>query len=350
MENKAGEKIDSSGATPSYFFVDPVNKISEKKKFFLNKKYNPVFQYRKTGNETSLLHELKKLDSCESAGIIKKLIDAEIEYISLKKSCGNSEFTKKSISFYGEPGKWLLEQAIKILEVRATFSEEQTISPDYVAARISQYIEEKKISGWDVKTAAISSKAITLCKKKTLIVNKDTLFSKIDLKRLIAHEVDGHIMRFENSQLQPHVLRFRLPGALATEEGLGIFSEEKNNVLDQQRLAVCAARVVAVDRALKSSFSEVFQYLSEFFDDELAWEITVRVKRGLSDTSMPGGFTKDYLYLKGYYEVKKYVENGGSIRDLYVAKIGIGDIACIKKIKGLVPPKYIPSYEQDQYF
>ena len=345
MQNEAGGRIDSSGAAHSYFFVDPVNEISEKKKFFLNKNHNPVFHYRKTRNETSLLHELKNLDSCEGADIIKKLIETEIAYCSLKKSCGSSEFTKKSISLYRAPGKELLERAIKILGVRATFSEKQKLSPDYISARISQYIKEKKIPGWDVKTAAISSKAITLCKKRTLIVNKDILFSETDLKRLIAHEVDGHIMRFENSQLQPPVLRFRLPGALATEEGLGIFSEEKSGVLDQQRLAVCAARVVAVDMALTSSFLEVFQYISGFFDDDLTWEITVRVKRGLSDTSMPGGFTKDYLYLKGYYEVKKYVENGGSIRDLYVAKIGIGDIARVKKIKGLVPPKYIPSYE-----
>ncbi len=67
----------------------------------------------------------------------------------------------------------------------------------------------------------------------------------------------------------------------------------------------------------------MYTALCDYFDQEDAFTLTLRVKRGLGDTSKPGAFTKDYLYLDGYYHVKEYVRKGGSLHALYTGKIGI---------------------------
>ena len=40
-------------------------------------------------------------------------------------------------------------------------------------------------------------------------------------------------------------------------------------------------------------------------DPERRWNLAVRVKRGLKDTSQPGGLFKDQCYLKGAVEFLK---------------------------------------------
>jgi hypothetical protein len=80
-----------------------------------------------------------------------------------------------------------------------------------------------------------------------------------------------------------------------------------------------------------------------FFLQTSHFDLTLRVKRGLSDTSLPGGFTKDYLYLQGYYDVKEFASNH-DVLDLFVGKIGIGDVKLVKKIPELVSPIFFPSF------
>ena len=47
-------------------------------------------------------------------------------------------------------------------------------------------------------------------------------------------------------------------------------------------------------QASKMSFVEIFKDLEKYIDDPIArWQLTVRWKRGVSDTSQLGGFYKD---------------------------------------------------------
>ena len=93
-----------------------------------------------------------------------------------------------------------------------------------------------------------------------------------------------------------------------------------------------AGRVLANDLSLKNSFCAVYNSLLEYFPKNDAWTLTLRAKRGLSDTSKPGAFTKDHIYLKGFLNVKKYAERGGDIKKLYIGKIGIEHVPLLKYI------------------
>ena len=48
------------------------------------------------------------------------------------------------------------------------------------------------------------------------------------------------------------------------------------------------------------SFVELFNDIKKYIDDNLSrWRYCLRVKRGFTDTSQPGGLYKDQVYLEG---------------------------------------------------
>jgi len=99
-----------------------------------------------------------------------------------------------------------------------------------------------------------------------------------------------------------------------------------------------AARVLAVETALNKSFRETYKFLEGLFDKEKAWDLAVRVKRGIKDTSKPGAFTKDIIYLKGFYEVNDFIKNQSGLHLLHYGKIGIQHALLIPSIEGLNNP------------
>ena len=103
--------------------------------------------------------------------------------------------------------------------------------------------------------------------------------------------------------------------------------------------------VFAIDYAMKHSFLEVFQALIDFgFSLKDAWNMCVKVKRGLADTSEPGAFTKDAIYFSGYEKIRKFIKKGGDERELYMGKITIDDIEIVQQISQIQPPKILPSF------
>lgn len=100
-----------------------------------------------------------------------------------------------------------------------------------------------------------------------------------------------------NAKMQPlQVFRLGLPGDTLTQEGLAIMAEYHSGYLSHARLQALAVRVLAVDSLLKEhNFYQTFCFLTDELQLERddAFIITTRVYRG-------GGFTKDYVYLKGF--------------------------------------------------
>jgi len=96
---------------------------------------------------------------------------------------------------------------------------------------------------------------------------------------------------------------------------------------------------------MSGSFIDVYNEVLKYgFDSERAWKVALKAKRGLTDTSKPGAFTKDFVYYKGHKMIKKFIRDGGDLRELYYGKMNIDDLDIVKKVKGLKPPIYLPDY------
>lgn len=132
---------------------------------------------------------------------------------------------------------------------------------------------------------------------RNIKVNMGCQFSPADLNALIHHELGVHMVTSINADRQPlKVLKLGLPGNTHTQEGgLAILCEYLSGNFPLQRLKTLALRVITVDKMVRGdSFSETFNHLvtEHRLDKNDAFTITARAYRG-------GGFTKDYLYLKG---------------------------------------------------
>jgi len=85
--------------------------------------------------------------------------------------------------------------------------------------------------------------------------------------------------------------------------------------------------------AQTKSFAEIFQALVKLgLSENFSWTITLKQKRGLTDTSQPGGFTKDIVYFEGVVAVWDWIHNQhNDPKDLYLGRISLDQVALIKQ-------------------
>ena len=337
----------------SFFAINPNNEESERKKFFKSKTYEPQFTYDVyRENIDKFQEQLKDInpDNSEIGKLLKQTRNISYSMFNLLKYRGDERFTKYSILVYGLPDKELINNAKHMLKTLKVKKDKDNLTSKQVIRRM-KYAFIKYGFNWDIKEKEMAASAAVKNTEKELLIKKGGKFSRKFLKRLIVHEIGTHIVRYENGSYQPYkIFEKGLPNYLMTEEGLAVVNEEMNGCLDNTILKRYASRVVAVNMATKYSFRKTYDYLKKYLDKDLAWRTTVRVKRGLTDTSKPGGCTKDYAYLRGYFAVKKYIEDGGDIQKLYYGKVGIQHVELLGKIDDLVEPKLLPAFRYLRYF
>tara|TARA_Y100000310_G_scaffold345478_1_gene465447 strand:- start:2861 stop:3967 length:1107 start_codon:yes stop_codon:yes gene_type:complete len=340
--------------------VNPVNADEEKQKFFsaLEKHqiYNPRFQYLSRNpliyyfnispEYVKMIKELKALETDNS--VVGKLFEKKKEKIlhkiALVKNIGGLDFTTRSIGFYGKPSKKIVKFALETLELKG-----KETKKDITARRAASFLQKeinKKKLGFKVEIDdSLSSNAAVFNNEKRLAL-KNVKFSKRDLLRLKFHEIQTHMYRYVNGMAQP--IKLFSSGLsqnwVATEEGLAAKNEEIFGTLSNNTLRNYAGRVIALDYGLEHSFFETFRYMKNFFDDEMSYYLTQRVKRGLVRTERKGAFTKDFLYLKGKTILDEFVEQGNDLRELYYGKIALDEAKVVKKLDFLKEPKLLPRY------
>lgn len=129
------------------------------------------------------------------------------------------------------------------------------------------------------------------------------------IQGMLHHEVGTHFLRDRNDKVQPWARekngrkRYRLEDKNPTEEGLATL----HTVLEREGHYLWRAALLyyATWRALQLSFRDLYEDLGQFLGNSLdeRWDYCVRAKRGLLDTSQPGGFAKDQAYLAGAMDI-----------------------------------------------
>lgn len=337
-----------------YGFLTPTNLTEENEKFIKYFKsgieYNPIYEYKNNVSDNS--HILSNICECkeiliriinEDSGQYKLLAQIELSileelenmiYLSNSIGRNDSNIGVYSKKIFGQPDEELVEKAKSILQ---NDHYDTTDSKDYNAqnckALFENVLEELSLSNWTVTVNPVQSSKISVVpEKKEVHINGNVMFSQNDLKRLIVHEIGTHVLRSENGSNQPYqIFSLDIGRFLSTEEGLAAVNEEQNNVLDRRTFKIYAARVLAVSEGMSKSFYEVVNILSEYFTVEEAVYIVSRTKRGIRDTKEPSVFSKDYVYLDGYYKVKKYLE-GNENNNLYTGIVGIDEMTKVNEL------------------
>ncbi|XP_010638795.1 uncharacterized protein KIAA0895 homolog isoform X3 [Fukomys damarensis] len=156
------------------------------------------------------------------------------------------------------------------------------------------------------------------------------------LEGMLRHEIGTHYFRGINNLQQPwnswtgrrrHELKPNNP----TEEGLASI----HSVLFRKDPFLWRAALLyyTVYQASHMSFCELFRDIGTFVKDpSTRWDYCVRAKRGWTDTSQPGCFSKDQVYLDGILQILRYRE---SIDFHLLTALGKVSYEDVDRLKGL---------------
>lgn len=338
MENKYWEILKELNL---FSDVTPINSNEEKFSFFKSlkegKKYEPQFIYDK--RDLSGLEKLKNAfeftpNDHAIKGSYFHHFNEQCQWIRTFAMRKDPSFHLLLSNLYPAPSNETVNEALNILK------SEKVIYPNDENEKLS-FMEVKNIlepellklgfMNWKVIIKPITAKMMVSSLKNELIINENASFSRLEIERLKVHEIHTHIQRFENGKLQKYkIFQYGFSNYLETEEGLALYNEERNGVLSQDDMRKYALRVIACQWAVSKGFYELFNLLNNYISVDDSWNLTLRVKRGLEDTSQVGGFLKDSLYLSGYMKVKNLKQS--DIDNLWIGKVGIKELEIINHI------------------
>jgi len=336
-------------------YIKPINVKDEHLKFIANEDYNPQFQYKPLNfNSSEIIEKLTKisLDDSPLGVIFNKKRDEIIKKVNILETRGsNIAFTSANEALYGIPSQDEVAQAEQIIANKRQSTEQQKedlVTAEELKIKFEKVLAKYGLNNWKVELSPTLVARCTIAKNDSILIRSSATFTPEQAKNLIIHEIETHVLTAENGKLQLYdIFKGGMANYLFTQEGLAVYNVNKQNekqITSDGYQSQC--KVLAINTALNYSFSESIKVFRKKYDfgAKKAFKEILRAKRGVGDSSKPGAFTKDLVYVKGLRAIQEYVSKGGKIKDLYLGKINIEDLPMIKKIPGIRPPQILPKW------
>ncbi|XP_038070353.1 uncharacterized protein KIAA0895-like [Patiria miniata] len=323
-----GQKLSSKPAkkpraVPILAAITPDNVEHEKQKFFESSfDYNPQFSYR----------------SPPSAGVLER---------------------------YNKATDKLIQPAIQVFQ--ATLLKFKTykrfeattggkpISVSQFTAMFQQYLAQEGLTN---KVALNLSDSLVARAVMSRTNGRATLNARPNALKsqwsdgLLRHEIGTHYIRSANNREHPWSTpkgrkQHGLSSLNPTEEGIASI----HSVLLRKEpfLWRSAMLYYTTYMASRLSFADLFRDLGTYIEDpEVRWDYCLRAKRGQTDTSQPGCFNKDQVYLAGAFRVLRY-RHSVDFHSLYkLGKVALEDVEHLKTLVDLNSPNLkIPTFMAD---
>ncbi|MFH1017692.1 MAG: tyrosine/phenylalanine carboxypeptidase domain-containing protein [Pseudomonadota bacterium] len=335
-------------------FVTPLNGEAEREKFLdawgARKQYQPQFEYRPPPRDLreskerlrALTFGIETLDLC-----YERARQEFLRTLEVVEAVGTEKVTASSIGIYGAPAPDLIKEARQMVrEGQRAPKEPREVGVRGLAERFREQLREDRIDGWDiVEDPNGVMLASTDPAHRKIRLQSGIIVSPAMVNRLLQHEIGTHVYRSVNGQRQPYkAFAIGLDGHLATEEGLAVELEERLKLATPNVRRRYAGRVLAASLAPTANFFDMFRGLVEFFPPEEAFNLVQRSKRGVHDTSQPGGFVQDHIYLAGRKEVKGLSDTDYQL--LYTGRVAVHHLPLIRELmaqKKILAAAFFPS-------
>ena len=301
--------------------------------------HEPAFRYRPLGLDLDQLQRQLSaipVDEVEDPALAELFAAKAAELrvaLRLVASRDTEAFLPLSLELYGGVEADLVEVAKDILgnpRPEAVEGDSFLDAEDFAARVRRELAHYRRV--WPEFDATVEIRDDVpgvMCAGGRLLVNRNLRLSAARREALVHHEVGTHLVTHCNGATQPlSLLQVGLAGAEETQEGLAVLAEHLVGGLNASRLALLAARVVAVERLLAGArFSEAFRCLhSDYgFGARRAFRVTMRVYRS-------GGLTKDAIYLRGLADLLSHLREGGSLAGLLVGKLALECLGLVNRL------------------
>ena len=356
LNRAAAVLADVATALPFMRYITPSNAASARASFIASyrsgQRSNPVLEYpRLPAGIDQVLDRAEPLSP--TAEPWRELYIGEVATIrqghAALRSRAPMDLTNYSLDQHGSPNNSVVGAARDYLQgTRSTHAiiDDPRWSAESAAALLAGVLEQVELPDWKAEVSThMASRMSVLGSKRRIRVRKDATFLATELRRLIVHEIVTHAFRQANSQRQPlRWLAHGIIGYLPTEEGLAVWNEEHCKLRDVRVMRRYALRYIAAQAALEGDFCAVMDELTPHTSLDEAFDITLRVKRGLVDTSDPGGYLKDQVYFGGYKQLAAHLTKRQQDYELLMAtKWPVTRLDILRELEGeglVYEPKY----------
>lgn len=330
--------------------LTPINLKEELHKFKKNKSYNPNFIYE--DSTEIVLDFLKNLNSIRTddsqLGQIFELKRQELVNMTRSiENIGGESYTQYMSKVYPHPTPDEIKVANQLRPNYKYYTGKgtETFTAKKTAAIFKEVLEKYKLHDWKVKIKNKMVGDISVNKSSHLFIKADAKFSDFRIKKLIAHEIETHILTAENGKKQAYrIFQDGMSNYLETQEGLAVYNQELALHIHPHNY-FASGNLVATEIGLNHSFAETYNKLIDIgFAKEKALTTTTKIKRGLADTSQKGGNAKGALYFRGAQKIDQHIKDGGKLEDLYIGKINIDQLDMLRKIESINKPMYLPDW------
>ncbi|XP_076110008.1 putative tyrosine carboxypeptidase MATCAP2 [Mytilus galloprovincialis] len=301
--------------------IKPENEKSEKERFFrANYNYNPYFIYRFPAPPEVLERISTPSDKLLNIAIL-------IMEIAIDRYGSYEEFENQT----GGP----------------------VLGRSQIITLVKNYVKRENLENeimLNLSEDLLSRGSMTRVKGKPTLNVRIVNLRQFWVEGLLRHEIGTHYLRSMNNKFQPWSnWKVRTELGMApmnpTEEGLASL----HSVLLRKDPCLwrCALLYYTVYKAAHLSLKELFIDLGKFVNDpQVRWDYCIRAKRGQADTSRPGAFCKDQVYLDGALQILKNRRHLDFHSLLRYGKISYRDIDIISDIAELEYTR-IPSFMED---
>ncbi len=308
--------------------LTPENLLSEKTKFFASPTYNPQFEYKKKETNITETELSGLLDELNQPGLpedLRSFYESTIvqmqNQLKTLQSIGTKNFAAFSSRLFGLTPEAFKEYLELVPDVEFNTKTGHKLLDAPTIQRYFAKVVDNYYFDVDVVLDDFNPFTVRVGSKK-LVVGSGIRRYKNNVERLVTHEIESHIIRRKSLLQMKNPLHRLAPfdRSILYSEGLAVYNEITQKKITRSAMNTYLQRLQAVSK-LELSFREIYNYLLNFMTPQLAFVMTYRVKRGMTDTSLPGGYEKDAYYLMGYFAVKDYVDKGGHLKDLYTFAI-----------------------------
>ncbi|KAI5621787.1 hypothetical protein C0J50_18844 [Silurus asotus] len=301
--------------------IKPSNVESEKAKFFKSDfRYNPQFEYSNPVSPHVLEKHSKASDRflTQAVRIMELALNKYGNYENFEQATGGSLLSKSRI--------W---------------------------AHVKKYMEKEDCVGEIVvhlTSDLLSRASMTVVKGRPTLTINISMAREQWLEGMLRHEIGTHYLRSINNSQQPWSSgagrrELGLKPINPTEEGLASI----HSVLFREDPWLWRAALLyyTVHQAAHMSFTQLFHELARFVHDPgTRWDYCVRAKRGQTDTSEPGCFNKDQVYLDGIIKILRHRQKIDFQLLVALGKVSYEDVDRLKSLAVLDNVR-IPHFLQD---
>lgn len=271
--------------------------------------------------------------------------------LSMLRERGTRNFFYSSIRLFHGVEKDLKKEAediLSVLQEEPELDEEDLIGADEFREMSRAEFEFFRTQDPDFnsKVHIIENLNIMMVSKGEFYLPKNYTLSRKEAEALLQHEIGTHVLTYYNGSKQPLTqMKAGLADYDTMQEGLAVMAEFLCGKLTPNRLRILAGRVIAGDALVQGyDFKSMFDLLKNNygFSQDRAFNIVSRMFQG-------GGFLKDIIYLKGFVQLRHYLNSGGDLEVLLAGKFGLHHVNIIKELidRGvLIGPVLKPRYLQ----